>query len=122
MRDGRQISAISTQMLIHEVHEAEIKEVLFGIKDNKVPRVDGFNACFFKKAWNIIKQDVISAVKDFFERRTLFPPFNCTLVTLIPKKNPANRVGDYRSITCCTVIYKVNSRCREAPKGDCIGD
>ena len=52
----------------------------------------------------------ISAAKDLFDGRTLFPPFNWTSVTLIPKMNPANKVGDYRSIACYTVIYKVISR------------
>ncbi|XP_057529819.1 uncharacterized protein LOC130808359 [Amaranthus tricolor] len=110
MREGRQIDASSIQILIQEVSEGEIKEALFGMNDNKAPRVDGFNSSFFKKAWDIIKQDLISAIKEFFNSNILFPPYNYTSVTLIPKSNNTSKVGEFRSISCCTVIYKIISR------------
>ncbi|CAO2816302.1 unnamed protein product [Amaranthus hypochondriacus] len=110
MRKGPQIDNTNSLMLIQDVSEGEIKEALFGINDNKAPGIDGFNACFFKKTWDIIKEDLITAIQDFFSNNAMFPPLNCTSVTLIPKVTNACKVGDFRSIACCTVIYKIISR------------
>ena len=110
MREGRQIDASSTQTLIQEVSEEEIKEALFGMNDNKALGVDGFNVYFFKNAWDIIKHDLINAIKEFFNSNILSPPNNCTSVTLIPKSNNASKMGDFRPIACCTVFYKIISR------------
>ena len=83
---------------------------MFERDDNRALGVDGFNAFFFKNTWEIIKLDLIDVVKEFFNNNTMFPPYNCTAVTLIPKAKNANKVGDYRPIACCTVIYKIISR------------
>ena len=82
MREGRQIDASSTQTLIQEVSEEEIKEALFGMNDNKALGVDGFNVYFFKNAWDIIKQNFINAIKEFFNSNTLFPPYITTALQL----------------------------------------
>nr|QIA97950.1 hypothetical protein AP_R.00g000460-v1.0.a3 [Amaranthus palmeri] len=110
MREGLQVDSRSRLDLIRDVEEEEIKNALFGMNDNKAPGIDGFNACFFKRTWAIIKGDFINAIKGFFRSNYLFAPYNCTAVTLIPKTSNANRVGDFRPIACCTVIYKVISR------------
>nr|GEY61344.1 RNA-directed DNA polymerase, eukaryota, reverse transcriptase zinc-binding domain protein [Tanacetum cinerariifolium] len=39
---------------------------MFSIGDCKASGLDGFTACFFKKAWSIVGKDVCLAVKDFF--------------------------------------------------------
>lgn len=53
-------------MLCKDVIEQEIYDGLMSISDDKDPVVDGFNAYFFKKAWKIIHQEVITVVMDFF--------------------------------------------------------
>ncbi|GKD51879.1 RNA-directed DNA polymerase, eukaryota, reverse transcriptase zinc-binding domain protein, partial [Tanacetum coccineum] len=50
-----------------DVNEEEIKRALFDIDDSKAPRLGGFTAKFFKKAWGIIKDDFCNAVKEFFK-------------------------------------------------------
>ena len=65
---------------------------------------------FFKHTWQIIKRDVIEAVKSFFTIGNLHKNFNCTLVTLIPKVQNPKTVKEYRPIACCTVMYKIISK------------
>lgn len=36
------------------------------IDDNKSPRIDRFNALFFKKTWHIVKKNFVAHVLKFF--------------------------------------------------------
>ena len=90
--------------------------------NDKAPSLDGYNALFFKHTWKIIKKDVIEAVKSFFTTGKLFKPFNCTLVSLIPKVQSPKTVKEYRPIACCTVLYKIISKVITRRMHDVIHD
>ncbi|CAK8562736.1 unnamed protein product [Lathyrus sativus] len=62
MRNGSQLDGAQRDMLTEHVAEDEITTTLKGIGNDKAPGTDGFGAYFYKKAWNIIKLDVIAAV------------------------------------------------------------
>ncbi|XP_059285896.1 uncharacterized protein LOC132039429 [Lycium ferocissimum] len=67
MQQGLQLNHDQKMLLCAEVTEPEIKESLWSIGEDKSLMVDGYNACFFKKAWEVDKGDIIHAVKEFFE-------------------------------------------------------
>ncbi|XVE50103.1 hypothetical protein DITRI_Ditri01bG0134600 [Diplodiscus trichospermus] len=46
----------------------EIKQNLFSINGDKSPGPDGYTACFFKKAWPMVGDDVVKATSHFFIR------------------------------------------------------
>ncbi|GKB10356.1 RNA-directed DNA polymerase, eukaryota, reverse transcriptase zinc-binding domain protein [Tanacetum coccineum] len=71
---------------------------------------DGYYACFFKKAWEVVGKDVCQAVKDFFENGKLLKEINSTLIALIPKVAQPNNITEFRPIGCCNVIYKCISK------------
>jgi hypothetical protein len=41
------------------------------MKSNKAPRLNGFSAGFFLKAWPIIRMDVVEAMQSFFSSSML---------------------------------------------------
>lgn len=53
-------------MLCQQVSMKEINEALWNIKDDKSPRLDGYNSYFLKKTWRIVGREVYEAVKIFF--------------------------------------------------------
>ncbi|GJZ48772.1 RNA-directed DNA polymerase, eukaryota, reverse transcriptase zinc-binding domain protein [Tanacetum coccineum] len=71
--------------MIRKVTREEIKDAMFSIDDNKALGPDGYTAKFFKKAWNIIGNDVCRAVEEFFLSGKLLGELNATLITLVPK-------------------------------------
>ncbi|XP_058725957.1 uncharacterized protein LOC131597268 [Vicia villosa] len=66
LRKGSQLSRDQRAMLISRVDEKEIKEALNNIGDLKALGVDGFGAKFFKKSWQIVRQDILDTVQNFF--------------------------------------------------------
>ena len=51
----------------------------------KAPRPYGYPGLFYQTHWDIIKQDVVELVKDFYCTSILNPNLNQTLITLVPK-------------------------------------
>ncbi|XP_022855484.1 uncharacterized protein LOC111376735 [Olea europaea var. sylvestris] len=102
----KSISAVQNENLDRDVSFKEIKEVLFSLKDNKAPGPDGFNAGFLKRTWNIVGNDVLSAIKSFFDSRKLLKQVNATTITLVPKVPNPSQVKEFRPISCCNSIYK----------------
>ncbi|KAL0286498.1 UNVERIFIED_CONTAM: hypothetical protein Sangu_2730000 [Sesamum angustifolium] len=84
----------------------EVKQAIFYINDNKAPGPDGYSACFFKRAWHIVGDQVCTAVLDFFRSGRLLRQLNHSIIALVPKSDHCPTVADYRPISCCNVIYK----------------
>ena len=103
---GQCITPEANADLIRSVTSEEIRSTMFGIDGDKAPGPDGFTSQFFKAFWLIVGCDVIEAILYFFKHNKLLPAFNSTIVAIVPKcKNPES-MKHFRSISCCTVIYK----------------
>ncbi|XP_059623148.1 uncharacterized protein LOC132266309 [Cornus florida] len=68
---------------------------------------DGFTVRFFREYWGIIGEDINSTVLHFFQCSVMDKGLNSTFITLIPKMKVANKIGDFRPIALCNVIYKI---------------
>jgi hypothetical protein len=72
---------------------------------------DGFPACFFQRNWEVLKADVMTAVRSFFQTGRMPEGVNETVIILLPKKDEPEHMRDFRPISLCNVIYKVVSKC-----------
>ncbi|XP_060170357.1 uncharacterized protein LOC132601275 [Lycium barbarum] len=89
------------------VTDAEIVKGRQSIGDDKSPGIDGFNSVFLKKAWPVIKTDILKSVESFFTTEKLYQAINCTAVTLVPKTPKPATVKEFQPIACCTILYKL---------------
>ncbi|KAK4381538.1 hypothetical protein Sango_2958100 [Sesamum angolense] len=101
------ISEDEATQIISPVQRHEIREALADINEDSAPGPDGFSSGFFKASWDVIGEDVCRAVMEFFNHDRLLKQLNATLITLIPKVQLPTKVGDFRPIACCNVIYKI---------------
>lgn len=85
-------------------------EAIKNIGDKKSPECDGFNAFFYKKVWPVIGEELTQAVIDFFNLGSMYKNINCTIITLIPKVKHPSTIKEYRTTSCCTVLYKLISK------------
>lgn len=68
----------------------DVEKALWEIDDNKPPGVDGFSAAFFKHSWNVIGDQIIKVVLNFFWNGRMMHELNSTVIYLIPKTdNPS---------------------------------
>ncbi|GJY18245.1 hypothetical protein Tco_0389736 [Tanacetum coccineum] len=96
--------------MIRNVSDNEIKEAMFSMGNDKSLGPDGYTAVFFKEAWDIVGNDVIKAIKEFFTNGKLLKELNHMIIPLIPKVQTPSRVNDYRPISCCNVLFKCISK------------
>jgi len=76
----------------------------------KAPGPDGFSADFILCNWNLLKCNVLDAVKHFFRTGRILREVNHTFLTLVPKCSNACSLTDVRPIACCNLIYKLISK------------
>ncbi|KAL0444877.1 UNVERIFIED_CONTAM: Retrovirus-related Pol polyprotein from type-1 retrotransposable element R2 [Sesamum latifolium] len=93
------------EIMIRPMEREEIKAAFFDIAEDKAPGPDGFSAGFFKAAWNVIGDELTTAVQDFFISGKMLKQVNATVLSLIPKVANPTTVADFRPISCCNVLY-----------------
>lgn len=88
----------------------DVREAVCQMAGFKAPGPDGFVAAFYQRNWDLIGRDVSETILAFFESVYLLKEWNHTFIMLIPKVPNPQRVGDFRPISLCNVLYKVISK------------
>ncbi|XP_074318485.1 uncharacterized protein LOC141655295 [Silene latifolia] len=96
--------------LLTPVTKEEIKGVVFAIPKDKAPGPDGYTSGFFRDSWDIVGDDICSAIMEFFTSGNMLTQINATNITLIPKCDRPTTVSHFRPIACCNMVYKVISK------------
>nr|GEY19893.1 hypothetical protein [Tanacetum cinerariifolium] len=71
--------------MTRQVTLQEVKSALFSMGNDKYPGPDGYTAAFFKESWDIVVDDFVAAVREFFTNGKLLRELNHTIIALIPK-------------------------------------
>jgi len=89
----------------------EVKQVIHDIASDKALGPDGFIDAFYKASWGVIKEDIVAAVNYFFNRHDQhFNLLNNAHIILLPKKEDASQVGDFRPISLAHSVTKLISK------------
>jgi hypothetical protein len=91
--------------------EFDEEEVWAAIKDlpgDRSPGPDGFTGSFLKACWGTIKVDLMNVFRAVrLGRAHGFAKLNRALITLLPKKQEASSVNDYRPISLVHCVAKL---------------
>lgn len=62
---------------------------------------------FYNEFWPVMKEDIMKTTNHFLEFQVFEKSINATFVALIPKKNGATSVRDFRPISLISGLYKI---------------
>ena len=92
--------------LVLEFSRAEV-DVVKQLPSNKAPGPDGFNTDFIKHCWPIINTDFYNLCDAFYDGAVCLQSINGSHITLVPKKDDALRINDYRPISLLNISVKI---------------
>ena len=101
------IEALDCNLLESRFERDEILQVVKDLQGDKSPRLDGFIMAFFQKCWHVLEKDIMGFFYEFYDKGTFAGSLNATFVTLIPKKQNALDIRDFRPISLIGSVYKI---------------
>ena len=88
--------------------EAEVKAAIMALPSDKAPGSDGFTDKLFKACWETIKGDIMAAINRFADlHKNNLKRLNSANIVLIPKKEGAEDIIDYRPISLIHAFDKI---------------
>ena len=101
------ISGDNADWLERPFEEDEIFDVIQSFHGDKSPGPDGFPMAFFQACWGIVKSDLLGVFRHFYANGQFKKSLNATFITLIPKKQTAREIRDFRPISLVGGVYKI---------------
>ncbi|KAK1630801.1 hypothetical protein QYE76_005116 [Lolium multiflorum] len=102
-------------MDLHELErmfsEEEVWNTIRELPSDRAPGPDGFTGAFYQRAWPVIKHDIMAGVRKLgVGDGRGFGRLNRALITLIPKRQDAMEVKDFRPISLVHSFSKLFSK------------
>ncbi|KAJ1685156.1 hypothetical protein LUZ63_016546 [Rhynchospora breviuscula] len=90
--------------------EHEVKKAVMGLADNKASGPDGLPNEFFKIHWELVKADLLSVFELLYRQQLDLSSANLAHLVLLPKKDNAQEVIDFRPISIVSYLPKLISK------------
>jgi hypothetical protein len=82
------------------ISEEEVWKAICSLPSDKAPGPDGFTVNFYKVCWPIIKTEIMAAISAIWSRKfDRFEQLNSAYIILLPKKEDATSIREYRPIS-----------------------
>lgn len=96
--------------LSKECSDEETVKALRSMGSYKAPRPDGYQAIFFKSAWNVTGHAVLEFVRKLMRGGEI--PFGAAeaFLVLIPKETKPSSMKGFRPLSLCNIVYKLVSK------------
>ena len=88
----------------------EVVKVLFEMEDDKAPGPDGFTMAFFSKMLECSGNRCYGFFDHFHRSSEFERSLNASFLSLIPQKNNALNIKDFRPISLVGSVYKLLSK------------
>uniref|UniRef100_A0A2N9GQ47 Reverse transcriptase domain-containing protein n=1 Tax=Fagus sylvatica TaxID=28930 RepID=A0A2N9GQ47_FAGSY len=101
------ITANERALLERRFDKDEVLQVVKDLQGDKAPGPDGFTMAFFQKCWSVIEEDVMGFFNEVYQHCKFERSINASFIALIPKKQNASNIRDFRPISLIGSIYKL---------------
>ena len=62
---------------------------------------------FYHHYWGVVERDVLAMFEEFYQHNKFEKSLNATFIALIPKKNGASNIRDFKTISLVGSVYKI---------------
>ena len=111
--DGLDFDMISEEeqaMLERKFDRDEVLQVVKDLQGDKAPSPDGFTMAFFQKCWSVLEEDIMGFFEEVHSYCKFERSLNAFFIALIPKKQNATNIRDFRTISFIGSVYKLLSK------------
>ena len=77
------------------------------MEGDKALGLDGFSLTFYHHCWEVVERNVLAVFEEFYPHSMFEKSLNATFIALIPKKNGASNIRDFRPISLVGSVYKI---------------
>ena len=98
------------EQLLKPFIREQVEVALHQMEPITAPGPDGMPPLFYQSFWNLLGNDISSAVLDCLNNCNIPKVINHTNITLIPKVKSPEFITDFRPISLCNVVYKLVSK------------
>jgi hypothetical protein len=103
-----QLPTPDLSLLDKPFNDEKIWEAIRQMPQNKAPGPDGFTGLFFRVCWQTIRADIVTAVNSVYNLRCHdLNLLNKANIILLPKKEGAESISDFRPISLIHEIAKI---------------
>ncbi|KAL3683766.1 hypothetical protein R1sor_001788 [Riccia sorocarpa] len=88
-------------------NKAEIEDIVFTMKSNKSPGVDGMIIEFVQTYWDLVGDDCVRLITTVWAKRKLLRSDCEGVIKLIHKGGEKAKLGNWRPISLMTLTYKI---------------
>jgi Reverse transcriptase (RNA-dependent DNA polymerase) len=89
------------------IGEQEVHDAICSLPAGKASGPDGFPIEFYKKFWSLIKINIMNLITSFHESNADISCLNRATITLIPQKEGACRLEEFRPISVINTTIKI---------------
>ena len=102
-----QIEGLERDWLERRFEQEEVFRVVKEMEGDKAPSPNGFSLAFYHHCWGVVERDVLAVFEEFYQHSKFEKSLNATFIALIPKKNGASNIRDFRPISLVGSVYKI---------------
>ena len=85
----------------------EIRKTVFSCNPGKAPGPDGLSFLFYQSFWDLVHPDLLRLFLAFYNRTLDISKLNLASICLIPKKEDASSITNYRPINLINCSFKL---------------
>ena len=102
-----QMEGLERDWLEWRFEKEEVFQVVKELEGDRALGLDGFSMAFYHHCWGVMERDVLAVFEEFYQHSKFEKSLNSTFISLIPKKNGASNIRDFRPISLVGSVYKI---------------
>ena len=88
----------------------EVQSAIAGLNGEGAPGPNGLLVLFYKEFWALVKGDVMATLEELRSPQANMDKINKSYLFMLPKKQGAENVNDYRPILLSRSIYLIMAK------------